>query len=143
MFQIWGKIALICCKKGAKHRGNCSKIGASGEYLALKRGQMMNVWLQKGGKRPLIIALYKCYFISESVFLFISATSSVLLLSVLLYISVTLYQHHSLSTLLYISIVSVEESSESGYSHQHILKYQPAEQCTGDAEQHIGNIVMA
>lgn len=98
----------------------------------------MNVLLQKGGKRPLIIALYKCYFISESVYLFICATSSVLL-----YISVALYQHYSLSTLLYICIVSVEESSESGYFHQHILKDQPAEQCTGDAEQHIGDVVMA
>lgn len=49
----------------------------------------MNVLLQKGGKCPLIVALYKCYFISESVYLFISATSSVLL-----YISITLYRHY-------------------------------------------------
>lgn len=39
----------------------------------------MNVLLKKGGKRPLIVALYKCYFMSESVYLLISATSSVLL----------------------------------------------------------------
>lgn len=56
----------------------------------------MNVLLKKGGKRPLIVALYKCYFISESVYLLISATSSVLLyISVALYqISITLYRHY-------------------------------------------------
>lgn len=57
MFQTWGKIALICCKIGAKYKENCSKIGASGEYFALKRGQVMNVLLQKRGQMP----PYRCF----------------------------------------------------------------------------------
>ena len=100
----------------------CCKKGASAPFSLL----YISVILYQNQFTCLSVQLHQCYFIS-----------------VLLYINVALYQHYSLSTLLYISIVSVEESSESGDFHQHILKHQPTEQCTGDAEQHVGDVVMA
>lgn len=44
-------------QKGAKHKGNCSKIGASGEYFALKRGASDECFIEKRGQAP----PYRCF----------------------------------------------------------------------------------
>lgn len=66
-------------QKGGKTQGKLFQNRGKWRIFCTKKGASDECFIKKGGACPLIVALYKCYFISESVYLLISATSSVLL----------------------------------------------------------------